>query len=483
MLKTVEERLKSYEPLWENWTYTGNFLGEGAMSSVFEIRSDSMGLNEVAALKIITINKDFRGEVKIPENALNEIKIMQTLSGSAHIVNYHDNAQRKVLDENGELCAIDILIKMEKLTSLNERDKLSEEQVIRLAKDMCSALIHSSSHNIIHRDIKPQNIFVDADGSYKLGDFGVAKMVSRLSSSYTMNIGTLAYAAPEATNATGGAYDISSDIYSLGLVLYVFLNNGYLPFTNSTTINEAISKRLAGAPFPSPENGSKTLKALVMRACNFDRIKRFQTPQEMYDALESLSSDGKKLVVDPFATLDANENLSEMASHLVKTPDSSSSKKEVRAAKEPAPKTAETDLGDSATATESPIPPHSSTGGGLRINMKTSSRAPEITSSGHTPSTETSVSPSGSGLRINMKSSSKSSESTTSGYPTPAKTPVSPLSSGGGLRINMKTSSKPADIPAAGTSEKPEVSLPNPEPTPASDEKKKDSFFSVPDSL
>ena len=118
-MKTVEERLRTYEPLWENWTYTGDFLGEGAMSSVFEIESTAMGLREVAALKIITVSKDIRGEVKIPENALNEIKILRTLSGCANIVHYHDSTQRKIYDESGELSAIDILIKMEKLKPLN----------------------------------------------------------------------------------------------------------------------------------------------------------------------------------------------------------------------------------------------------------------------------------------------------------------------------------------------------------------------------
>lgn len=309
-MKSVEERLKSYEPLWENWTYTGEFLGEGAMSSVFEIQSTAMGMREVAALKIITVKKDVHGEIKIPENALNEIKILRTLSGNSNIVNYHDSTQRNIYDDDGNLCEIDILIKMEKLEPLSEGKKLSEEQVIKLAKDMCAALVHASDHGIIHRDIKPQNIFVDNEGEYKLGDFGIAKIVSGLSQQYTMNIGTMAYTAPEVAGAVGGKYDISSDIYSLGLVLYAFLNNGYLPFVKTaSSLHEAISKRLSGAAFPSPSGGSKNLKSIVMRACCNDIVKRFKTPQEMLEALELLSNDGKKYVVDPFATLDANIGL------------------------------------------------------------------------------------------------------------------------------------------------------------------------------
>ena len=313
-MKSVEERLKSYEPLWENWTYTGEFLGEGAMSSVFEIQSVAMGMKEVAALKIITVKKDAHGEVKIPENALNEIKILRTLSGCSNIVNYHDSTLRNIYDDNGNLAEIDILIKMEKLESLSEGQNLSEDEVVKLAKDMCTALIHASDHGVIHRDIKPQNIFVDSDGNYKLGDFGIAKIVSGLSEHYTMNIGTLGYTAPEVAGNVGGKYDISSDIYSLGIVLYVFLNNGYLPFAKSCpSMHEAISKRLSGAKFPSPSGGSKGLKSIVMRACSNDIVKRYKTPDEMLEALELLTNDGKKYVLDPFATLDANIGVTEAA--------------------------------------------------------------------------------------------------------------------------------------------------------------------------
>ena len=311
-MKTVEERLKEYEPLWENWTYTGNFLGEGAMSSVFEIESTAMGLREVAALKIITVKKDINGEVKIPKTALNEIKILRALSGCPNIINYHDSTQRKIYDEDKNLESIDLLIKMEELRSLSERDKLSEKEVVKLAKDICKALCYASKHGVIHRDIKPQNIFVDDDGVYKLGDFGIAKIVSEFSHHYTMNIGTMAYTAPEICNGKSTTYDIASDIYSLGLVLYVFLNNGYLPFVNSaTSVNDAIAKRFSGAEFPSPLNGSKALKRIVMRACCEDVTRRYKKPEEMLEDLETLSSGGKKMVVDPFATLDANIDIAE----------------------------------------------------------------------------------------------------------------------------------------------------------------------------
>ena len=440
-MKTIEERLKSYEPLWENWTYTGEFLGEGAMSSVFEIQSTAMGMREVAALKIITVKKNPYGEIKIPENALNEIKILRTLAGSSNIVNYHDSTQRNIYDENGNLFEIDILIKMEKLSPLTEGSVLSENEVINLARDMCTALTHASDHGIIHRDIKPQNIFVDDEGNYKLGDFGISKIVSGLSEHYTMNIGTLAYTAPEVAGNSGEKYDISSDIYSLGLVLYAFLNNGYLPFVNSMpSLHDAIYKRLSGAPFPSPANGSKSLKSIVMRACNSDRVKRFKSPTEMLDALDLLSSGGKKMVVDPFATTDANIDIAD---------DSYGSYGRVAFA------------------------------GGLRINMDKTNPNP-TDSDVATPPKKTGV------LTIRMdKTTPKAEEKTktTSTEPTSA-----PLKSGS-LRINMGSGSATSHSASTPPSSEPpvlkEVSKEVPTLTEDTNTKPKSgtSFFSTPKSL
>ena len=468
-MKTVEERLRSYEPLWENWTYTGNFLGEGAMSSVFEIESTAMGLREVAALKIITVSRDFRGEVKIPENALNEIKILRTLSGCANIVHYHDSTQRKIYDDNGNLTEIDILIKMEKLKPLSEGDKLSESQVIHLAKDMCNALTHAAEHGIIHRDIKPQNIFVDNDGTYKLGDFGISKIISDMSHSYTMNIGTLAYTAPEVQYNTTGVYDIAADIYSLGIVLYSFLNNGCMPFVNScSSLHEAITKRLSGAPFPSPANGSKNLKSIIMRACSKDLSKRYRTPKEMLDDLELLSTGGKKMVIDPFATLDANIDIAEpeyeaygstataetdTASGGLKMRMSTPSFSEKKPEKPPAP---------------------ASTGGGLKISMRSAAPKTPEPASVPTPAEVKSAPDTGSGLKISMKSKAPEKAACESSAPMADKTPAPPSGTASALKTTMK--SRPTAVTTAVTTAAPAADTKKEEP----EEKKPSSFFTNP---
>ena len=92
---------------------------------------------------------------------------------------------------------------------------------------MCNALELCEKRGIIHRDIKPDNIFINDNGDYKLGDFGVARQLEK-SSTFMSRRGNQAYMAPEVYK--GEWYGEKADIYSLGLVLYRLLNNSRIPF-------------------------------------------------------------------------------------------------------------------------------------------------------------------------------------------------------------------------------------------------------------
>ncbi len=309
-MKSVEERLRSYQPLWENWQYTGEFLGKGGMSSVFEIEHDAYGSRDVCALKIIEVKSSSDGRIRIPQDTLNEIKIMRSLSDCPNIVRYYDDTTREIKDSDGEIEGIDILIRMEKLKSINERTRLSEDEVIKLAKDICNALVYVGKKKIIHRDIKPHNIFVDDSGRYKLGDFGISKIISEFSVNFTREIGTQAYVAPEMfSGAEGDSYDASTDIYSLGLVLYAFLNDNKLPFEGTEkNMGAAIHKRLKGDIFPEPLNGKRKLKEIVMKACSFERGDRYKSAAQMLKDLENLDKPKhEKYIKDPYITIPAND--------------------------------------------------------------------------------------------------------------------------------------------------------------------------------
>ena len=218
--------------LFEGWHVTG-FIGEGGFGKVYEIERDEYGVKTQSALKLISIPKNandvnelmsegmdeasasayFRGYV---EEFARECAIMSRLKGNSHIVSFEDY---KIIEHKGEI-GWDILIRMEKLTPLIEYMKshpLSKDDIYEIGISMCEALELCKRQSIIHRDIKPANIFVSPNGDFKLGDFGISRIVEQSNGAST-KVGTSDYMAPEVFK--GEKYDSSVDIYSLGLVLY-----------------------------------------------------------------------------------------------------------------------------------------------------------------------------------------------------------------------------------------------------------------------
>ena len=160
--------------VWPGWE-TVCLIGRGSFGAVYEIERDVFGHKEKAALKVITIPQSdsdieelydsgydeasvtatFKSHL---ESIVNEYSLMRELNGAANVVNCDDF---RIVPHDDNI-GWDIYIKMELLTPLTKAlDKQpGEAQVIQIAKDMCSALILCKKYGIIHRDIKPQNIFV-----------------------------------------------------------------------------------------------------------------------------------------------------------------------------------------------------------------------------------------------------------------------------------------------------------------------------------
>jgi len=270
-------------------------IGRGAFSTVYKVRKDDgMGGEYFSALKVISIPssndeyRQYKGDGYDDEsisrifkdqvsNIVSEFRMLSEFRGTANIVSYEDH---KVL-QKADGIGWDVLIRMELLSTLPDyyiKNPLTEKEVVKLGVDICNALILCEKSNIIHRDIKPQNIFVNKFGDFKLGDFGIARTMEH--TTRATKIGTPAYMAPEVYR--GEAYNCNVDVYSLGMVLYWLLNERRLPFlplppqvpTAEQTVN-AQNMRLNGTPLPPPKNGSAELKEVVLRACDFDPAKRF----------------------------------------------------------------------------------------------------------------------------------------------------------------------------------------------------------------
>lgn len=295
------------EKIWPEWKVERR-IGGGAYGTVYQAVRTDHNLTSRAAIKVISIPKD-PDEIQslqldgmtangtrtylqgIVDDFVNEIQLMESLKGVQNIVSVEDY---KVVERKGEI-GWDIYIRMELLKPFNEwkgTRMLSENEIIRLGIDLCSALEICEKQSIIHRDIKPENIFVNDFGFFKLGDFGIARKLAATQSSQSIK-GTYNYMAPEV--ASGSNYDSRVDIYSLGIVLYRLLNNNRLPFleteqqaTNAEARTDALNRRLQGEPLPPPSNASRDLANLVLCACAYDPNARFRSAAVMKRALLNL---------------------------------------------------------------------------------------------------------------------------------------------------------------------------------------------------
>ena len=290
--------------MYENVNFPGwevvRKIGEGSFGGVYEIhRTLPDGRVEKAALKKLTVPKDnieirelysqsFSRETitahykeQVRELA-KEYTLTQELNSCKNVVACHDVQCVQHADGIGW----DIYIRMELLKPLKLvlSADYQEMAVLKLGLSLCNALLACQEHHIVHRDIKPENILVSDRGEFKLGDFGIAK-VSEKTATGTMT-GTMGYMAPEVANRWH--YGAQADIYSLGMVLYWMMNRRTLPFLpfppaipTAAQRQEAANRRFAGEDFPPPVNGSRELKAIVMKACAFSTEERYQTVQEL----------------------------------------------------------------------------------------------------------------------------------------------------------------------------------------------------------
>ena len=163
---------------------------------------------------------------------------------------------------------------------------LTWKETVHFATQVLSALQHAHSKGIIHRDVKPQNIMLLADGSIKMMDFGIARF-SRAQSQTVSDkaIGSVHYISPE--QAKGERTDARTDIYSVGVMLYEMLS-GRLPFDGDGAVSIAIMQ-ISEKPKPLAEIAPKTpagLRQITEKAMEKDPDKRYQSAQEMLAAIE-----------------------------------------------------------------------------------------------------------------------------------------------------------------------------------------------------
>ena len=324
--KIIEEELKTFWPQW----HVVKHLGGGAFGDVFEVYRDNFGIRESSALKMIQISdaEETRalfsfaqeagdlskrgGQPDIPATFRNEIQIMEVLRGAPNIVTIEDFHLKRDASSTTLFVRMELLTSFQQVTAERQRKgtPFTIPEILKIGRDICTALMYCEGKGIIHRDIKPANLFIDSFGNYKVGDFGASKRLDTIHAAQTMTgIGTISYMAPEIFR--GHSYNNTVDIYAVGLVLYQLLNNGRMPFLSTegpyTTkdIDSANYRRLHGTPLPSLTGRSvggkridSRLDAVVRKACAMDPTDRYKTAKEFYEALTFSETVEKKSMLE-----------------------------------------------------------------------------------------------------------------------------------------------------------------------------------------
>ena len=294
---------------WPEWKITEK-IGEGSFGKVYKAQRTERGKSFYSAIKIINIPgsqselNSVRSETgddqsarqyfqNLVEECIQEISTMEYFRGNSYIVSVEDFKVMEYLDAIGW----EISIRMEYLTSFMDycaEKQLTEKEVIKLGMDLSKALEYCRKLKIIHRDIKPENIFVSRFGDFKLGDFGIARELERTMSGFSKK-GTYSYMAPEMYK--GKKYDSRVDIYSLGIVLYRLMNHNRLPFMSLEKQfityrdkENALNKRVAGEQMSIPVDAGEQFAHIILKACAYDPAQRYQTPEELYGALDDLKN-------------------------------------------------------------------------------------------------------------------------------------------------------------------------------------------------
>jgi len=265
-------------------SYIGNYkilgkLGKGGMGDIYKGLQEP--LNRIVAIKVLPPqfcrDEEFSKRFEIEAKAI-------SLLQHQNIVNIYEYGD----DDEFRFFAMQFVDGMDLGRYIAQQKSIPIENVIDLSKQICRGLRYAHNQNVIHRDIKPQNVLLDKTGIVRLSDFGIAKIFS--GSDITMTgsaVGTPEYMSPE--QAQGKVLDVQTDIYSLGIVMYEMLTKKP-PFTAGNPMAVAY-KQVHEMPIPPSvkrKDSPKRLELIILKALKKEKRDRYESVGEMLEHLDSV---------------------------------------------------------------------------------------------------------------------------------------------------------------------------------------------------
>ena len=256
-------------------------LGTGGMAVVYKARCHR--LNRLVAIKILkddfSQDEDFRRRFHAESRAV-------AMFSHPNIVSVYDVSTT----DDADYIVMELIDGITLKQYMEKKGVLNWKETLHFAIQIAKALEHAHSRGIVHRDIKPHNVMVLKNGSVKVTDFGIARVMSKSNTLTKEALGSVHYISPE--QAKGGRVDIRSDIYSLGIVMYEMMT-GRPPYDGESPVAVAI-QHINGKPqMPSTLNPNIPggLEQIIVKAIAQDPGKRFPSATAMLADMDEFRKD------------------------------------------------------------------------------------------------------------------------------------------------------------------------------------------------
>ena len=259
-------------------------IGGGGMSNVY--LAHDMILGRDVAVKVLRYDAENEEEF---HRRFQREALSATSLAHPNIVSIYDVGE----DEEMHFIVMEYIKGKTLKKYINEFAPLTPARSVQIMKQLTSAISHAHENQIIHRDIKPQNILVDSEGNVKVTDFGIATSLSATSYTKTNSvIGTVHYLSPE--QARGGTATYKSDIYALGIVLYELLT-GELPFSGESAVSIALKHLQTETPSVRAVDATipQSLENVLLKATAKNPNDRYSSVEEMENDLRTVLSPGR----------------------------------------------------------------------------------------------------------------------------------------------------------------------------------------------